>query len=155
MPLACLTLTGRRATLRVLAPPGALAEAAACWHHWPTMRLDALFSTANRTRSQAARERFARFELLRSAAQFLAALCFLGGSVVAVVREPAGVSSWLYIIGSLLFCAAPSVRLWSEVTLYRMGYTDTLAERSSKLAPSQFERGRRRRRKRRDNTEGS
>lgn len=135
--------------------PGALADVAPCWHHWPTMRLDALFSTANRTRSQAARERFARFELLRSAVQFLASLCFLGGSVISMVREPAAVSSWLYIAGSLLFCAVPTVRLWSEVALYRMGHTYTLAKRSIKLAPSQLERGRRRNRKRKDNTAGS
>ncbi|WP_158702868.1 YrhK family protein [Melaminivora suipulveris] len=108
------------------------------------MKLGELFSNDNRTRSQAAQGTFARFELLRSAVQFLAALCFLGGSVALTARDPQQLSSWLYIAGSVLFCAVPAVRLWSELVLYRMGHTETLAERSIALSPGQLERRRRR-----------
>ncbi|SDM67694.1 YrhK-like protein [Oryzisolibacter propanilivorax] len=112
------------------------------------MQLGDLFSPTNRSRTQAARERFARFELLRSAVQFLAALCFLAGSVIAVLRAPHDISSWLYISGSVLFCSVPAVRLWSEVALYRMGHTDTLAERGVELSPAELARRRERQRKR-------
>ena len=108
------------------------------------MKLGELFSNDNRTRSQAAQNAFARFELLRSAVQFLAALCFLCGSVVLMLRDPQQLSSWLYISGSVLFCAVPAVRLWSELVLYRMGHTETLAERSIALSPGELERQRQR-----------
>ncbi len=107
------------------------------------MNLGEIFSTDNRTRSPAARDSFARFELLRSAVQFLAALCFLSGSVINVLHHPQALSSWLYIAGSVLFCTVPAVRLWSEVVLYRMGHTDTLAERSIELSPGQLDLRRR------------
>jgi len=104
-----------------------------------------VLSTGNRDRSEASRQAFARFELLRSGVQFAASLCFLGGSTASLFRNPDNLSSWFFIAGSLLFCAVPTVKIWSEIALWRMGRTDMLAERSIGLAPGQFDDWRRER----------
>ena len=109
------------------------------------MRWSELFSAENRSRTEESRRTYARYELTRTAIQFAASLCFLAGSALSLLSDPGDAFSWLFLVGSVLFAAAPTLRLWSELTVYRMGRTDTLASRSEQLAPDQFEDYRRKR----------
>ena len=60
---------------------------------------------------------------------FAAALCFIIGSMMffsASLQTPA---TWFFTIGSVFFAMKPTLRLWREIKLYRMGETKTLADR--------------------------
>ncbi len=88
-----------------------------------------LFSPKNRSRTRQHEEIWAAYEIAHTAVDFGAALCFVLGSVAFfdAAWERAGV--WLFLVGSVLFAAKPSLRLAREVHYWRMGKTDWLARR--------------------------
>ena len=88
-----------------------------------------LFQHAQRQRSKASRDLYARFELLYTFVDFSAALCFLVGSTLFFRESLMTPATWLFVVGSLLFAAKPTLRLLREVRLYRMGDYADLAER--------------------------
>lgn len=89
-----------------------------------------LFDSRNRDRSPEARRVFAMFELAHTAVDFGAAACFVVGSILFFFDALQVQATWLFLIGSLLFAAKPTLRLWREIKLMRMGdYTD-LAHRA-------------------------
>ena len=49
-----------------------------------------------------------------------------GGSTTTNWQTPA---TWFFTIGSFLFAAKPTLKLWREIRLYRMGKTQKLADR--------------------------
>jgi uncharacterized membrane protein YgdD (TMEM256/DUF423 family) len=60
---------------------------------------------------------------------FSAALCFLIGSILFFRESLMTPATWLFVVGSVLFAAKPTLRLLREVRLYRMGDYADLAER--------------------------
>ena len=88
-----------------------------------------LFHPDNRTRSEASRALYARYEIAHTAVDFLAAACFLIGSVLFFYDSTQYAGTWLFVVGSLAFAAKPTIRLTREIKLYRMGKLETLAER--------------------------
>lgn len=89
-----------------------------------------LFRHSNRQKSEAAKNLYARFEMLHTFVDFTAAICFLVGSVLFFFHEPLKLAGiWLFVIGSVCFAAKPTIRLTREIKLYRMGEIETLAER--------------------------
>ena len=60
---------------------------------------------------------------------FGAALCFIVGSILFFYASLSVPATWLFLIGSVLFAAKPSIRLWRELKLLRMGDYNELAQR--------------------------
>ncbi|MFZ5962492.1 YrhK family protein [Thalassococcus sp. BH17M4-6] len=88
-----------------------------------------LFHSNNRERNADTRRVYARYELLHTCVDFLAAFCFLVGSVLFLLPAYEKPAIWLFILGSVFFMAKPSIRLTREIQLWRMGRTDILAQR--------------------------
>lgn len=88
-----------------------------------------LFHHGNRERNDRTRRVYALFEIAYTLVDFLAALCFIAGSVLFFKETLQTAGTWLFLIGSFLFAAKPSLRLAREIKLWRMGRQETLAER--------------------------
>ncbi len=90
-----------------------------------------LFRHEHRERNADTRRIYARYEIAHTVVDFLAALCFLVGSILFFWPEVETLAVWLFVIGSVFFMAKPSLRLAREIQLWRMGQIDTLAARAS------------------------
>ncbi|MBU2958068.1 YrhK family protein [Paracoccus sp. 1_MG-2023] len=88
------------------------------------------FRHHRREASHASRTLYAKVELAHTFVDFGAAICFLIGSIMFFSEEWQTPATWFFTIGSVLFCVKPTLRLWREVKLYRMGKTDQLADRA-------------------------
>ncbi|MBF9030743.1 hypothetical protein HKCCE3408_10105 [Rhodobacterales bacterium HKCCE3408] len=88
-----------------------------------------LFRHENRERNSDTRQLWARYEILYTAVDFGAALCFIVGSVMFFFEEWQVPGTWLFLVGSILFAGKPTIRLVREIQLYRMGDVDDLAKR--------------------------
>ncbi|MGR3571395.1 YrhK family protein [Brevirhabdus sp.] len=88
-----------------------------------------LFHHENRQKSERSRRVYARYELAHTAADFIAAISFLIGSVMFFFESMQTPAIWLFVIGSVFFLIKPSLRLARELTLYRMGEINKLADR--------------------------
>lgn len=88
-----------------------------------------LFQHETRQRSPRSRALWARYEILYTAVDFGAALCFVVGSVMFFSEAWQVPGTWLFLLGSILFAAKPTLRLLREIHLYRMGDVDDLARR--------------------------
>jgi len=80
-------------------------------------------------RSEEAQRLYARAELVYTVIDFAAALAFLVGSILFLYDDPQYAGTWCFVAGSLCFAAKPTLRLWREFQLYRMGDVKDLAER--------------------------
>ncbi|OWU86469.1 hypothetical protein ATO6_06585 [Oceanicola sp. 22II-s10i] len=89
----------------------------------------ALFRHENREKSEASRAMWARYEIAYTCVDFGAAFAFVVGSVLFFWASTQIPATWLFLIGSILFAAKPTIRLVREIHLYRMGDTDDLAQR--------------------------
>ena len=88
-----------------------------------------LFRHDNRRLSGNTRRLYARYELVYTLVDFLAALSFLLGSILFFWNATEIEALWLFVIGSLLFMLKPTIRLVREVHMYRVGYLERLAAR--------------------------
>ncbi|CTQ49893.1 YrhK family protein [Jannaschia donghaensis] len=88
-----------------------------------------LFRHANRQRSEATKRAYARFELLRTGVDFLAAMLFLTGSILFFWPALETIAIWLFVAGSICFAIKPTLKLWREIHLARQGQVQTLADR--------------------------
>lgn len=88
-----------------------------------------LFRHENRERNHDTRRIYAWFELVYTLVDFSAALCFVLGSLLFFWNRFETPAIWLFLIGSVLFAAKPSIRLAREIKLMRMGDLDSLARR--------------------------
>ncbi|MEM6371579.1 MAG: YrhK family protein [Pseudomonadota bacterium] len=77
--------------------------------------------------SDADKRRFAIFEIAYTAIDFGAAFCFVLGSIMFFSERWLIPGTWLFLIGSVLFAAKPSIRLWRELRLANRGDVDALA----------------------------
>lgn len=91
-----------------------------------------LFHHENRQASAATKAFYARVEIAYTAIDFTAAALFLVGSILFFDDATARLATWLFVLGSAAFAMKPSLRLWREVKLYRMGQVARLAERAAK-----------------------
>lgn len=88
-----------------------------------------MFRHRNRETSHASRALWARYEIAYTCVDFGAALAFVVGSVLFFRTDTETAATWLFLFGSLLFAAKPTLRLVREVHLYRLGDTEDLASR--------------------------
>ncbi|MGP6088111.1 YrhK family protein [Antarctobacter jejuensis] len=88
-----------------------------------------LFSHQNRERSEATRRTYAAFELAHTIVDFLAAICFLIGSILFFWSAYETPAIWLFVIGSFFFAMKPTLRLVRELRLAAMGDAEDLAKR--------------------------
>ncbi len=91
-----------------------------------------MFRNERRDNSEAHRRLYARFELAYTVVDFMAAFCFVVGSVMFFSPDWQTPATWFFVIGSLLFAAKPSLRLVREIKLYRLGDVKDLASRAEK-----------------------
>lgn len=89
-----------------------------------------LFHRNRRYDSEAHRRIYARFEIAYTTVDFMAAVLFIIGSVMFFYDSWQETGTWLFLIGSGFFAAKPTLRLWREVKLYRLGDMEDLAERA-------------------------
>ncbi|WP_417807265.1 YrhK family protein [Thioclava sp.] len=88
-----------------------------------------LFSTPAHEQTPAQRRFYALTEIAYTCVDFGAAICFVVGSVLFFYASLSVPATWLFLIGSLLFAAKPSIRLWREIQLLRMGDYDDIAKK--------------------------
>lgn len=88
-----------------------------------------LFSHANRERDDTTRRIYARFEILHTCIDFVAALCFLAGSILFFWKSLETPAVWLFVVGSVFFAVKPTLRLMRELKLAAIGDEKDLAER--------------------------
>jgi len=88
-----------------------------------------LFRNNRRNASANHNRVYARYEIAHTLADFLAAVCFIIGSIMFFYDAWQTVGTWLFLIGSILFAAKPTLRLCREIHLYRLGELDDLADR--------------------------
>jgi hypothetical protein len=88
-----------------------------------------LFRHSNRELSEASRTVYARFELAHTFVDFMAAFCFIVGSIMFFFETEQIPAMWFFLVGSFLFAVKPTLRLVREIKLYRMGDVKDLAER--------------------------
>ncbi len=87
-----------------------------------------LFRHETRQKNATTRRLYARYELAHTVVDFLAAVFFLVGSVLFFWNELETSAIWCFVLGSLLFCVKPTLRLAREIHLWRVGKLKTLAE---------------------------
>ncbi len=92
----------------------------------------AIFTQENRQRTARSRRIYAAYEIARTCVDFLAAICFLIGSVLFFWPAFETRAVWLFVIGSAFFCLKPTIKLAREVHLWRYGHLDALARRSER-----------------------
>jgi hypothetical protein len=88
-----------------------------------------LFRHENRQQTEHSKRLYARFEIVYTLVDFGAAFCFVLGSIFFFYDSLMTPGTWLFLIGSILFAAKPTLRLVREIKLYRMGDQDDLASR--------------------------
>lgn len=91
-----------------------------------------LFSRDRRHHSRETRRVYAIYELIYTAVDFSAAVCFVIGSVLYLFDDWTRVGTYLFIVGSILFATKPTLRLMREIKLAAMGDIDTLAGDNNK-----------------------
>ena len=88
-----------------------------------------LFSHENRERNEDTRRLYAAFEIAHTVVDFLAAICFLIGSVLFFWKAYETAAIWLFVVGSFFFAMKPTLRLVRELKLAAMGDEEDLAKR--------------------------
>ncbi|AKO98317.1 MAG: YrhK family protein [Marinovum algicola] len=91
-----------------------------------------LFYHRNREETSESRRIYALFELAYTAVDFSAATCFIIGSVMFFFDAWQTPATWMFLIGSVLFAAKPTLRLVRELRLAAEGDEEDLAERFGK-----------------------
>jgi hypothetical protein len=91
-----------------------------------------LFYHRNREETSESRRIYALFELAYTAVDFSAATCFIIGSVMFFFDAWQTPATWMFLIGSVLFGAKPTLRLVRELRLAAEGDEEDLAERFGK-----------------------
>jgi hypothetical protein len=89
-----------------------------------------LFRNDRRNISPSHNRVYARFELAHTFVDFMAAICFIVGSILFFFETEQIPATWFFLIGSFLFAAKPTLRLVREIKLYRMDDVKDLAERA-------------------------
>ncbi|WP_109466307.1 YrhK family protein [Albibacillus kandeliae] len=88
-----------------------------------------LFHKDRRNQNPESSRLYALYEIAYTAIDFGAALTFLVGSIMFLSENWQTTGTWLFIAGSVLFAAKPTLRLVRELKLAAMGDTKDLAER--------------------------
>ena len=88
-----------------------------------------LFSHDHRHAGPRSQRIYALFEIVYTLVDFGAAFLFLVGSVMFLYDDWTHFGTWLFIIGSVLFCAKPTIRLLRELKLAAICDTEDLANR--------------------------
>jgi hypothetical protein len=88
-----------------------------------------LFSRDHRIGTDRQRKTYALFEIAYTLVDFVAALCFVVGSVMFFSEAWQTPGTWLFLIGSICFALKPTLRLVRELKLAAMGDDKDLANR--------------------------
>ncbi len=91
-----------------------------------------IFDIRNRNLNEDTRRVYARFELLYTLIDFLAAFLFIIGSIMFFYPKWVDTGTWMFLVGSIFFASKPTVRMAREIKLYRMGKLEDLADRAIK-----------------------
>ena len=97
-----------------------------------------LFDPRSRQISPQQARRYAKFEILHTLVDFLAALLFVIGSVLFFSEQTKMAGTVCFLFGSIFFAAKPSIRLVREFWLSRLNHVDRLAEMAPE-GPGSFE----------------
>ncbi|GHA30315.1 hypothetical protein GCM10007989_27560 [Devosia pacifica] len=88
------------------------------------------FDPRHRNKSPDHQRLYAVTELWYTVVDFGAAGSFVVGSILFFFDSTQIPATWLFLIGSILFAAKPTIRLWREVQFFRLGRYQRLAERA-------------------------
>ena len=80
-----------------------------------------LFAPENATRSDRHRRIHAYYEIAHTAADFLAAILFLVGSVLFFYPQDETLGVWFFVVGSFFFAVKPTLHLAREIHLLAIG----------------------------------
>lgn len=93
------------------------------------MKKTQLFRKDNREASNETRRVYAAFELAYTVVDFLAAFCFILGSIFFFYDGLVTAGMWMFLVGSVLFAVKPTLRLIREIKLISMGDSEDVARR--------------------------
>ncbi len=68
-------------------------------------------------------ELYWRYQIVRTAVDFGAALCFVVGSVLFFFERTATLGTWFFLVGSFLFATKPTIDLTRSLHLRRLPET--------------------------------
>ncbi len=68
-----------------------------------------------------------RYQVVRTAVDFGAALCFVCGSVFFFYKSLSTAADWLFLVGSILFAVKPTIDMIRSVHLRRLAAPSTTA----------------------------
>ncbi len=68
-----------------------------------------------------------RYQVVRTAVDFGAALCFVCGSVFFFYMSLSTAADWLFLVGSILFAVKPTIDMIRSVHLRRLAAPNTTA----------------------------
>lgn len=88
-----------------------------------------LFHPQNRYQSEDHARIWAFYEIIYTFVDFSAAAMFVVGSILFFWESTTFAATWLFLVGSVFFGLKPSIRLWREIRMARLGKTEKLAER--------------------------
>ncbi len=88
-----------------------------------------LFEDTSQHDTAEQRRLYALFEIVYTIIDFSAAALFVVGSIFFFSESLTYAGTWLFLIGSLMFAAKPTLRLIRELKLAKMGKADDLARK--------------------------
>ncbi|GAA4283396.1 hypothetical protein GCM10022261_09270 [Brevibacterium daeguense] len=83
-------------------------------------------------------QRYAKFEILHTAVDFLAAFLFVIGSILFFSEQTKMAGTVCFLVGSIFFATKPSIRIVREIWLARLNRIDHLAAEAPE-GPGDFE----------------
>ncbi|VXB65219.1 YrhK family protein [Citricoccus sp. K5] len=89
-----------------------------------------LFDPRNRETTARMARVYAIFELLHTAADFLAAGLFIIGSIFFFDESTRIAGTWCFLAGSICFALKPTIRLTRELRMASLRRVDRLAEKA-------------------------
>jgi hypothetical protein len=97
-----------------------------------------LFDPRDRQITPQQARRYAKFEILHTVVDFVAAVLFVIGSILFFSEQTKTVGTVCFLFGSVCFATKPSIRLIREVWLARLNRIDHLAAEAPE-GPGDFE----------------
>ena len=88
-----------------------------------------IFDRDHRQGTDEQRRLYAAFEVTYTLVDFIAAACFVVGSVMFFSEDWQTAGTWLFLIGSICFALKPTLRLVRELKLAAIGDDKDLAQR--------------------------
>jgi YrhK-like protein len=77
-----------------------------------------------------------RYQVVRTAVDFGAALCFVVGSVLFFFEKTTVIATWFFLVGSILFAIKPTIDLVRSIHLRRLPGDEQASKSGQRRQPA-------------------